>query len=71
MQDSVPVLQTAGLVDSDNTKTPFLLKALQSEVDVVHLQVALNMSPGDIYMIMSVVGHEVFVPCLNILPAKV
>ena len=71
MQDSVPVLQTAWLVDSDNTRSPFLLKALQNEVDALHLHVALNMSPGDIYMIMSVVGHEMFVLCLNILPAKV
>ena len=72
IQDSVPVLQTAVLfVKLFNTLIPFLSKTLQSEIDALHLQVALNMSPGDMYTITSVLGHEEFVPCLNIVPAKV
>ena len=72
IQDSVPVLQTTGVfVELFNTLIPFLSKTLQSEKDVLHPQVALKMSPGDIYMIMSVLGHEDLVPCLNIVPTKV
>ena len=73
IHDFVPVLQSNSSVevDSDDTRVPFLSKALQCEVNAAHPQVALNISPGDIYMIMSVVDHDVFVPCLNILPVKV
>ena len=73
LQVFIPVLQTFGICVEVSTSTPFLSKTFQYEGIwcPLHPQVALNMSPGDIYMIMSVKGHGVFVPCLNILPEKV